>query len=298
MRRVWAAVALGLAVGLAATGCSRPAGVDGNLTNGWPAMGPAKVAVPPAGVCYDVPYTTVWTGDFSTVDCAGTHRLETAYVGAFTGDDASRSAPPGLGSPALGTAYARCQQGASDYLGGDWHNAIVWLGLVRPSENAWSAGARWFRCDLVHYNDPYETTIVERGSLKGDLTGARSAAFGCLATMQSKNTVLTASPIDCAQPHGAEFAGTFTAPDIPWPTDQAARTKLSDGGCETVVAHYLGFANSGQWNNSQIGWWDLPFDENQWALGDRTTQCFAFAFTKSGKMIGSVKGIRTQAPKS
>ena len=43
----------GAAVLLCATvllaGCSKPAGVDGDLTNNWPAMGEAKAAVPDAG---------------------------------------------------------------------------------------------------------------------------------------------------------------------------------------------------------------------------------------------------------
>ncbi|HEY2674882.1 MAG TPA: septum formation family protein [Rugosimonospora sp.] len=298
MRRTFALATL-LAVAFALTGCARPPGVDGNLTNGWPAMSKAKVAVPVAGVCYPWPYDAVWHGDFDPVDCAtAQHQTETAYVGTFTGADAGRSDPPADDSPALPGLYAQCQKGASDYLGGDWHTAMVFLGLVLPSDEAWAGGARWFRCDLVHLSDPDGTSVVEQGTLKGDLSGPRTAAYGCLdVTTDGQKNVLSERPIDCAKPHGAEFAGTFTAPNVPWPSSAASREKLEDNGCVEVVAKFLGYANSDQWDNPAVGWWELSFDEDQWALGDRTVQCFAYAFTKSGSFVGSVKGIRGKTPK-
>ncbi|GIH18142.1 septum formation family protein [Rugosimonospora africana] len=298
MRR-WVALAAGLAVVAALSGCAKPSGVDGDLTNGWPAMPRAKVQVPVAGACYVWPYAKVWRGDFDPVDCATRkHQTETAYVGTFTGADAARSQPPADGSPLLPNLYAQCQKGASDYLGGDWHAAMVFLGLVLPSGEAWAGGARWFRCDLVHLTDPDGTEVVQDGTLKGDLSGPRTAAYGCLTVdTDNQRNVLSERPIDCAQPHAAEFAGTFTAPNVPWPSTAAARERLGDNGCVEVVAKFLGFANSDQWDNPAVGWWEQSFDEDQWNLGDRTVQCFAYAFTKSGHFTGSVKGIRGKTPK-
>jgi hypothetical protein len=233
------------------------------------------------------------------VNCAETHYVETAYVGEFTGADAQRSSPPAVGSPALPATYAQCQKGATDYLGGDWHNGLLWLGLVVPSDNAWRGGARWFRCDLVHYADPFDESIVDKGVLKGDLAGPRTSAYGCLTTTENKDqTILTATPADCASPHQAEFAGLYTAPDVPYPTDAAARKKMGESGCEIVVASFLGYSSPSQWRNQAVGLWWHGFSEDQWKLGDRTTQCFAYAFTKSHRLIGSVKGIKDQAPKS
>jgi hypothetical protein len=299
MRRfVVGLVALCAAVALA--GCAgRPPGVDGNLTDDWPAMAEAKQSVPVVG-CYQPRYTEVWSGgDFAPVDCSQTHYVETVYIGTFTGADAQRSSTPDSNGPAIPGAYAQCQKGASDYLGGDWHTAYVWLGLVLPSGGAWRGGARWFLCDLIHYSGPFDAPMVEHGSLKGDLTGARTAAYGCLSTTEdtAKKTILTATPTDCVSPHAAEFAGTFTAPDVPFPTDKTARDKMLDNGCESVVATYLGFASVSQWQNTSVGWWKLGWTEDQWKLGDRTTQCFAYAFTKSGKFVGSVKGIKNQTAK-
>jgi hypothetical protein len=149
-RRVTLAVTL-LAGALVLAGCGKPAGVDGDLTNNWPAMAEAKVAVPEVGVCYDTEYDITWTGPFDTVDCAKTHHIETTYVGSFTGADGSRSTPPLTGSTSRRTAFEACMKNTNDYLGGDFHTASIFLGLVLPNSNAWKGGARWFRCDAVHY---------------------------------------------------------------------------------------------------------------------------------------------------
>ncbi len=288
------------ALGLALSGCAGlPAGTDGNLTNNWPAMAQAKLTVPAVGACYLSHYDRVGYGDLGVVDCAQTHYVETAYVGQFTGADADRSSAPPEGSPALPGAYAQCQKGAADYLGGDWHSGMLWLGLVVPSDNAWRGGARWFRCDLVHYSDALDDAIIDHGVLKGDLSGARTSAYGCIAsTEDADQTTLTASPTDCGSPHQAEFAGLYTAPDVPYPTDAAARKKMGQNGCENVVAKFLGYSSPSQWRNQAVGMWWFGFSQAQWNLGDRTTQCFAYAYTKNHQFIGSVKGIKDQAPKS
>jgi hypothetical protein len=292
-------LAAGLVAVLALSGCGRPPGVDGNLTNGWPTMAGAKLQIPVAGVCWTVPDTQIWYYNSDPVDCsAGSHDTETAYVGTFTGSQAARSTAPNPIDGGLSDAYAQCQKGASDYLGGDWHTAIVDLNLVLPSDPAWAVGARWFRCDLVDNTSPNVPISVSSGTLKGNLSGSRTVAYGCLAvTTDSQHKVLSEKPVACTEPHATEFAGTFTAPDIPWPAGDAAREELADNGCEEVVAKFIGFANSDQWDNPAIGWWESNFDQNQWALGDRTIQCFAYAFTKSGNFVGSVKGIRGKTPK-
>ena len=298
MRRLIAATA-GLALTLALPGCARPAGVDGDLVDDWPPMPRAQTPVPVVGVCYAEAYTAVWSGDFDPVDCrTRPHKTETGYVGAVTGTAAASATPPGLDSPAMVDAYDRCQRGASAYLGGDWHTAIVGLGLVLPDAAAWTGGARWFRCDLVHYTDPDSTAIVPRGTLRGDLAGPRTAGYGCLAvtTDRDRTRVLSPKPVDCARPHAAEFAGTLTAPAGPWPADDATRQQMLRQGCKAVVAAFLGYAGPGEWHNTQLGWWELGWEETQWKLGDRTTQCFAFAYTRSGTVVGSVRGIRDRAP--
>lgn len=288
------------------TGCASapPPGVDGNLTNNWPAMPEAKVSVPVVGVCYPGQYVypgrsvRVWTGfAFNTVDCSTTHYSETVFIGSFAGADAQRSTTPDIDSPAMVGPYGQCGKAASDYLGGDLHTGLVWLQMEVPTNAAWRGGARWFRCDLVHLADALGKSWVDHGSLRGDLAGPRTAGYGCLATTEESGKITNAQPVDCALPHAAEFAGLFTAPDVPFPDDQTAWQQMLDTGCDRVVAGFLGFANVSQSPNPAVGSWGRGWTRDQWTLGDRTTQCFAYAFTKSGRIVGSVKDIRNQIPR-
>jgi hypothetical protein len=294
-----ALVLLGV-LGLA--GCAVPPGVDGNLTNGWPAMPKAKVAVPVAAVCYpSVLKGDIWYGDFNTVPCAGGHGVETVFVGAFTGTAASRSDIPAEGSQDRVDAYAQCRKGAVDYLGDDYHLGLLSLSLTLPSPNAWSGGARWFRCDITRYSDANETDALRSGSVKDGLRGARPLALTCsTVTDDGKGTVKDQQVTDCSKPHNAEVAGLYSAPNVPWPADQNTRQKMFDNGCEPVVAKFLGLPG-GKVYSEYMGWMTGGPSQDQWALGDRTVVCSALGFKgdspNGARFVGSVKGLGAKAPK-
>jgi hypothetical protein len=302
MRRGWLVAVVGVAV-FALAGCAKPAGVDGDLTNAWPALPQAKTPVPTVGVCYPVDYDPTWYGDFDkAVDCAASsHRTETVYVGSFSGADADRSAPPLAGSAARKTAYTQCMKAANDYLGGDWQSGKVDIGLVLPDDKAWTGGARWYRCDAIQFKDSNFDTVATQGSVKGGLAGAKPLAVTCLiVTDDGHNSVTKTDDVACDQPHNGEFAGIYTATDGPYPSDKEARRKLANNGCEEIVAHFLGFAGS-QALNKYIGWMAVGFSEDQWNLGDRTERCFALAFNgttvNGARIVGSVKGLKDGAPR-
>ena len=302
-RAVAATIALGAVLALA--GCSGPPkGTDGNLTNGWPAMPQATITVPVVGVCYPGQYVApgrivrTWSADVDTTDCATSHYSETASVGTFSGADAQRSAVPDADGPAMPAVYDQCVKDVSGYLGGDAHTAMVRIEVELPTNAAWRGGARWFRCDLIHLSDPFGSNWVSHDSLKGDLAGKRSSAYACVDTTEDKDHQIQATSVsNCGSSHAAEFAGTFTAANVPFPADKVRRDKMLRDGCAPVVAAFLGYQSVSQWRNQAVGWWALGWDEDRWNLGDRTTQCFAYAYTKSGKFVGSVKGIRDQTPK-
>ncbi len=285
---------------LVLAGCSTPPGIDGDLTNGWPTFAEAKTPVPVAGVCSSRAFDTVWSGPFESLDCtSGTHETETSYVGTFTGADASRSSPPAAGSAGRRTAYQMCLQKSAGYLGGDVQAALVYLGLTLPSAAAWTGGARWYRCELLHFSDPDDDTPVTIGSVRDGLTGSRPLAIGCVNVTESGTQYISdlSDNVDCATAHSAEYAGYFTAPDLPWNSDQSARDKAAGTGCEAIVAHYMGFTGNAL-RNPVVGIVYDTFDQKRWELGDRSIRCYAYAYTKSKKMIGSVKGLGAKAPKS
>jgi hypothetical protein len=298
-----AAVALAIGATLTLSGCGRPAGVDGDLTNGWAPLPKATTPTPVVGACYPTEYNETWYGDFSgAVDCAkASHQIETVWVGTFTGPDAQRSAPPLAGSPARRTAYEQCQQAGSDYLGGGWQGAKVDLGLVLPDDKAWTGGARWYRCDLIQFKDSSFDTVNTDGTAKDGLRGAKPLGITCLlVTDDGKGAVTKTEDIDCARPHNGEFVGLYTAPDTPWPADAHARGKLASNGCEALVAHYLGFPGN-QALSRYVGWMSTGFYEEQWKLGDRTERCFALAFggrsVNGVRIVGSVQGLKGTAPR-
>jgi hypothetical protein len=296
--------AVGASAVLLLAACGKPARVDGDLTNNWPALPEAKTALPVAGVCYPNEYSPTWYGPFDDVkvDCAsGTHKTETVYVASFTGADAQRSTPPLAGSTARAAAYGQCQKAAGDYLGGDWHGGRLWLGLTLPSGNAWSGGARWYRCDVEHFTDSNLQTVATSGSVKDGLRGSRPLAVACLAvTDDGKSGVTGQKDADCAQPHNGEFAGVYTAADHPFPSGKDAAQKVADNGCEGVVARFLGFTN-GQVASGHVGWMADSLDEDQWKLGDRSIRCYVVAFNggsvNGANVVGSMKGLRDGAPK-
>ncbi len=302
MRRWWAWGVAG-AVALALSGCGKPAGVDGDLTNAWPAFEKAKTPVPVVGACYPDEYDSTWHGDFdSAVDCkVASHQTETVYVGTFTAADADRSAPPLAGSSSRKAAYSQCQKAATEYLGGEWQSGKVFLGLVLPDDKAWAGGARWYRCDVTAFKDSNLDIVATTGSVKDGLRGSRPLGLTCLiVTDDGKNSLTKTEDADCAQPHNGEFAGIYAAPDGPYQANQETRRKLANTGCESIVAHFLGFPGD-QALSRYIGWMALGFDEDQWNLGDRTERCYALAFNgntvNGARVVGSVKGIKDGAPK-
>lgn len=177
------------------------------------------------------------------------------------------------------------------------------LVLVLPSSNAWTGGARWFRCDITRYVNLHDNTELtdETNSVKDGLRGARPLALTCATDTDDGNGVVTDDRVtDCAQPHNAEFAGLFSAPDIPWPTDGNQRRNLTARGCEAVVASYLGLPD-GKVTNPALGWTFEQSSQDQWDLGNRTVRCYATGIKGDSangvRFTGSVKGIGTTPPK-
>lgn len=294
--RRWFLVAASMLTGvLTLAGCGKPAGVDGDLTNNWPAMAEAKAAVPDPGVCYDVEYDLTWTsGAFNPVDCAKTHHTETTFVGEFTGADASRTSAPLAGSSGRKTAFQQCMKETNDYLGADYHAASVFMGLVLPSSKAWKGGARWFRCDVVQYQDPDNDIEVTTGSVKDGLKGDAPLAFPCVNVIEHGTQYIgdQTPPVPCTGSHSAEFVGLFTAPDTSWNSDSQARLDIGEKGCLEKLYDYVGSRNPSRY----IGWIWGQFNQEKWEMGDRTIRCWAYAENSSHKFGASVKGIGSKDP--
>ncbi len=290
MRRWIAAIALGGATALALSACGNPAGVDGDLTDDWVAVSEPKPFVPPAEVCHSGDYADVaYLSSFNPVDCASSHRLETVHVGEFTGSAASGSAPPAKGSPEIRTAYAECDAKTKEYVGSDWRNGRLWLGVVLPSPQAWAGGSRWFRCDvteLANVEDNGDATS-RTGSLKGVLKSASPLSLGCYQVKLARDSSIDTMPaVQCTKDHNSEFVGVYGAPDGAYPSKSADWDKLHNE-CRKIIAKYAGVPNDGNLKY-RTGVISLPGNEDEWKGGNRGVRCYLWLSER--KVNRSMKG--------
>ncbi|WP_432828432.1 septum formation family protein [Dactylosporangium sp. CA-092794] len=292
------ALALVLAVVVVLGGCSRAAGTDGDVTNGWGPLPAASAWVAPVGACL-TGSGLVGFGDrgdpaVAPVDCAKPHKLEVVKTGRF----ADGADVPGWGSDALRAAFDDCGAAATEYVGADWHTGWLFPHVGRPSTAAWKSGARAYTCGLAELvSTRYPAEAVERtGSLKG---AAARVAVGCallvggLADGQGFYTHITGEQrIDCAAEHDAEFAATIELPAGTYPAAESQDLFVGPR-CGRAVAALLGLSEQAMQRRRDVRiyytWLD---DQTQWQAGHRVSTCYAMV-AATHKVRASLKGLGT-----
>jgi hypothetical protein len=277
---------VGAVAALTMTGCGRPAGVDGDLTDNWPSLGTPEVFVPEAGVCHPR-LQDVTLLAYRPVDCARPHLTETVYVGSFAGPDADRSIPPAPGSPAVRAARAECDKQADALLGGDWRSGRLVLALLVPRAEAWSGGARWYRCDLTEVESlDNDKPVARTGSLAGTLAGPSPLAYTCFNPKLIKDEINFMEPVPCDRPHHAEFAGIYTAAEN---TFEAflADDRRTQKGCLTVIARFAKIPDDAA-TQVRVGSIFYHPDAPAWLDGNRGVQCFLWIDDR--EVTGSLRG--------
>jgi hypothetical protein len=273
------------------TACTASVG-DGNLSDDWTTMADAKVRVPEAAKCYEGAargrdsYPPGW---FNPISCDGEHDTETFHVGELPADV---TAPPKLGDRHYWAAYDTCETESKTFLGGDWHAARLYLMVFIPTTQQWDGGARWFACQVVETRDVTSTQVVARsGSLRNALTGPAALAHRCTNVVGlTEKTWQEMEAVDCAQPHDAEFAGSFKVNGTTAPAADKRDTTFDT--CWQVVARYLG----GTVDGMRMGYIPWGLDPRDWQRGDRWVRCFAWSSEK--KTRGSAKGLGDRTPPS
>ena len=193
-RRWWSVLAVAGMAGLLLAGCGQPAGIDGTLVDDWAPLAEPKPFVPPIGVCHPGDPTKVASlASFDPVDCAAPHRTETVHVGAFAGVAAGRPAPPADGSPEIRTAFGECDGKAREYVGNEWRGGRLRLGVALPSAQAWTGGARWFRCDMAEVaNVEFNGDVVSRtASVRDALKAPSPLSLGCYSIQRAADRSIT-----------------------------------------------------------------------------------------------------------
>lgn len=272
MRRWLAATALGTAAALAVGGCSGPAGVDRNLTDDWRPIAQPAVFVPEAGACLTNP-GDAYLINYRPVDCDRPHAAETAMVGTFTGADADRATPPPAGSPTLRAARAECDKAANKLLGADWHAGRLALTVLVPRADAWTGGARWYRCELSETTSLDSDRPVSRtGGLAGALAAGSPLAHTCFNPVESGKELTSMTPVACTAPHHSEFAGVYAAPaDMTYQSVKSDDRRI-ENWCLGVIATFAKIPTTHV--NYRVGWIYYFPNEESWADGDHGIQCF------------------------
>jgi len=273
--RRWAVLTTG-AVSLLLAGCTLPDGVDGELTDGWNAMAEPVGFVPAVGTCHAEEYVIESTLEgYNPIDCAEEHVTEIVHVGEFAEGAGDRVTPPEPGSDEWRDAFNACEGGAADYLGADYRHARLWLGLVVPSTAAWEGGARWFRCDVLQYEDAILFDSTRSGTLAGALAEESSELrLTCFEVEATDDQIDRMDPVGCGEAHHAEFVGVWQAPEGDYlsgdDTDSAERVHV---GCREMVAEYVDLPVDGdlEFRTGTIADW---MDEEDWNNGDRGFRCY------------------------
>jgi hypothetical protein len=295
-RRRPVAAALSLLTLAVLAGCGNPAGVDGDLTDGWAAIGAPIGFTPGAETCHLANFAVSGPRDtYEEVDCKLKHRTETVHVGAYPSPAADASDPPAPDSAGTQAVYRICDAKTTEYVGGPWRTARLWIGVTQPTRAAWSGGARWYRCEvLVSSSVEDDGGLVQRvGTLRNALLEPVSplllTCYGVLLDKNGKIGTMPAAP--CSARHNAEFVGVWDARNLGYP-DTAKEWDRFHAGCRSLIAAYVKVPDNDDLQ-FRAGVISLPGGKDVWELGDRGVRCYLWRDAAS--LTASLKGAGAKA---
>ncbi len=226
------------------------------------------VEAPALGACRQLTLTDVSAPTNATrvVDCSAKHTAETFAVGDL---------PTGLrdaayDSPEVGAfAYDTCSSGLQTFLGADESTAmrtVLSWAWFRPSEKAWDAGARWYRCDVVGGGEQSASLVTLPETARGLLEGRPDDRWVACVDGPS---VADSVKIPCSQPHTWRAVTTIKLGEVddPYPGDRLSEVRSRDF-CKKSVQAYLNYPPT---FNYGYTW----FHEAEWAAGNRRSVCWA-----------------------
>ena len=206
------------------------------------------------------------SNDSPTVPCGQPHTAET-YVVAQFGDDLAEAEydDPQLASE----AYRRCSRDFRRFTGADeslaLRTVLSWA-WFRPTEEAWEAGARWFRCDVVGGTDTSATLVDLPRTAKGVLLGIPPDRWiACVAG----DKVEGAPQVPCSEPHQWRAATTIVVGDEKdtFPGERLVEV-LSRDYCSESVGAWMNYPLDYEFAYTYFG-------EPEWEAGNRRSICWA-----------------------
>lgn len=241
-------------------------------TEAVPGLGgedPAEAAqVPELGACRDLEPADVAqpSDDTEPVPCSEPHTAQTYAVGEVP-DDLREL---GHDDDAIGAfAFRTCTEKLQAFLGADESltlRTILSWAWFRPTEEAWEAGARWYRCDVVGGNDQLEELIALPETAEGLLLGRAADRW---MTCVDGETVAEGEKVPCSQPHDWRAVTTIKLGEAedPYPGDRLVEVRSRDF-CSDSVGAWLNYPVDYDYAYSY-------FHEAEWQAGNRRSICWA-----------------------
>lgn len=277
------------------TSACTPAGGDGDLVDDWAALAAPAFQVSKAGDCLTGDLRAMYAKSYyrtTPVECAAEHTLDVVAVA----DLPDAAEPPGWDTDGSRAAHAACDKAVTEYVGGDWHTGALGIHVLLPSAEPWKGGLRAAVCSVFSLGDAYGSMRRHQGVLRGVLSGDAPAALRCQQQDGSAQLergfhreITQLAPIDCAQPHDAEFVGLTRMPSGPKPSAETMDRLLGDG-CWTRAAAFLALTESALSSRDDIAITFGTDVDGPWAAGDRVVRCFLIVPVAS-PVKGSLKGL-------
>lgn len=257
-----AALACGLL--LLVTGCGDEQTSELNAEMGPAAASPTPTLDPLAGAptegsCYrmnQVQLNAPTSSKRPLSDCYSNHTSYTYLVGLF---------PEGATSSDAQRADNQCQKHLTKATGlskAELFGTVLDYVWFEPTTTQWTAGARWFRCDLVAKTDSSLVRLPNTSYLDTEFTdGVPDKYAKCIVSGPDTDGdgEQNAKYLTCDKPHEFRFAGAFTAPGKKYPGEDALKS-LTDDRCADIT--------------QTSSWWATWPYKTHWDLGNHLLACY------------------------
>ncbi len=241
----------------------------GGAEPGASATADGRVTPPELGSCRALTAKDVARSSDTTkpVPCSEEHTAETFAIGTFP----SRFAGADYDDEGLGRfVFTTCGKAYRTFLGGDesetMRSLLSWA-WFRPSEKAWKAKARWYRCDVVGGPIGAASYRALPRTLKGFM-GAKPDEDWTLCARGAK--VAGSEKVPCSAKHDWRAVTTIKLGQAkdPYPGDRIAQIR-SQQFCSDSVGAWLNYPAT----NYEYG--VTVFHEAEWKAGNRRSICWA-----------------------
>ena len=227
-----------------------------------------SIEPPEAGACRVLEPADVAASsdDSPTVPCDEGHNAETFLVEELSGPLAEAEHDD---RRLAQEAYRRCDREFRRFTGADeslaLRTVLSWA-WFRPSEEAWDAGARWYRCDVVGGTDASESLVALPRTAKGVLLGIPADRW--MACVDGE-AVIGVAPVPCNEPHRWRAATTIVVgrDEAKYPGDRMVEV-LSRDYCSDSVGAWMNYPLDYEYAYTFFG-------ETEWEAGNRRSVCWA-----------------------